>query len=807
MAYSKSIREEELKNKVASDLFSQFDSTKIIGNIDFCISDKNNPDISYLWAEAKKGNNNDIYDSFVQLILTIGKEKAFDNNLPPPFLGAFDAEKIAFLPYHLIIEVFKINDFNWNVKPSDHATDEFNKVKEIIISALDKGLIILSFDHELQEIKNFIKNNFSKTDIKLKKIDINRNNFTYIYYKWLTTVKQSISINWEAAKKKGILDADFYLADVLSEENATLKDKLFVLLKHDHYEFDRSIDEIMGTISTTSASFKDGQKAHSQFWNLYDRPPKEEFWDFIVERRDLLVPQDVRERKGSFFTPQIWVELSQKYISDELGENWQDEYYIWDCAAGTGNLLTGLTNKYKIWASTLDQSDVDIMRERVNNGANLLESHIFKFDFLNDDFSQVPDSLMQIINDENKRKKLLIYINPPYAEAASTKTISSGENRNKTNVAVINKAYSMYKDSIGIAGRELFIQFLARIYKEIPGCKIAQFSKLKALQSPNFKQFRQFFKADLRKLFITPASTFDNVTGKFPIGFFIYDTSVNKSFKKVTCDLYDNNAVFIGNKKIKNIDAKKSINDWIISTRKRDNKINIGFLSAKGCDFQNQNYVYIVNDKNMLPHPRGTWITDKNLMEIGVYFAVRKVIKPTWINDRDQFLFPKNSWKTDYNFQNNCLIYTIFNTNIKSSCGTNYWIPFSENDIDAKDTFTNNFLYKYINGRIYSDTNLIDAVNFIPTQKLEFSDNANLVLDTAKNIWRYYNQQNSNANPDASLYDIKSYFQENDLKTGKLTGFSQDEEYNKLMRIFKKNMYFLSLDIIPKVYEHGFLES
>jgi len=28
------------------------------------------------------------------------------------------------------------------------------------------------------------------------------------------------------------------------------------------------------------------------------------------------VPQDVRERKGSFFTPEIWVELSQKYIAD-----------------------------------------------------------------------------------------------------------------------------------------------------------------------------------------------------------------------------------------------------------------------------------------------------------------------------------------------------------------------------------------------------------------------------------------------------------------------------------------------------------
>lgn len=714
MSYSKSIREEELKNKVAKDLFSQFDHTKIIGSIDFCISDSNNPDISFYWAEAKKGNAIDIYDSFVQLILTIGKEKTFDNNLPPHFLGAFDAEKIAFLPYHMIMDIFKINDFNWNVKPSDHTTDEFNRIKELVVSFLEKGLITLSFDSDLQEIKDFIKDNFSKANNTLRKIDINRNNFTYVYYRWLSTVKHSISINWDAAKKSGILDADFYLADLLSNDNTTLKDKLFVLLKHDHYEFDRSIDEIMGTICTMSASFKDNQKAHTQFWNLYERPPKEDFWDFIVERRDLLMPQDIRERKGSFFTPQMWVELSQKYIADEFGENWQDEYYIWDCAAGTGNLLTGLTDKYKIWASTLDQSDVDIMKERINNGANLLESHIFRFDFLNDDFSQLPRSLLEIINDANKRKKLIIYINPPYAEAASTRTISSGKNKNKTNVAVTNRTYSLYKKQIGIAGRELFIQFMTRIYKEIAGCKIAQFSKLKALQSPNFKQFRQFFKADLRKLFLTPASTFDNVTGKFPIGFFIYDTSTQEAFKNITCDLYDCHSTFLGTKKIKNIDSKKTINDWIISTRKRDNKINIGFLSAKGCDFQNQNFVYIVNDKSILPHPRGTLITDKNLKEIAIYYAVRKVIKATWINDRDQFLYPKKTWEKDIDFQNNCLIYTIFNTNIKSSRGINHWIPFSENDISAKDTFTSHFLYNYINGKLHTELSLIENDNHVP---------------------------------------------------------------------------------------------
>lgn len=84
-------------------------------------------------------------------------------------------------------------------------------------------------------------------------------------------------------------------------------------------------------------------------------------------------------------------------------------------------MLAGLTNKYHIWASTLDQADVDVMHERIANGANLLDSHVFQFDFLNDDFSKLPQPLQDIINNEEKRKKLVIYINPPYAEAANKK--------------------------------------------------------------------------------------------------------------------------------------------------------------------------------------------------------------------------------------------------------------------------------------------------------------------------------------------------------------------------------------------------
>src|ERR1700722_5497999 len=116
MSYQ-NIREEELKNKIAHDYFWLYDCTKIIGNVDFCVtihhSDKQIfEQESLLWAEAKTGSA-DIDKSLTQLILTIGKARTFDKYLPPPYLGALDAEKMAFIPYSDIYDIFYQNDFNW----------------------------------------------------------------------------------------------------------------------------------------------------------------------------------------------------------------------------------------------------------------------------------------------------------------------------------------------------------------------------------------------------------------------------------------------------------------------------------------------------------------------------------------------------------------------------------------------------------------------------------------------------------------------------------------------------------------------
>lgn len=266
--------EETLKNKVREAYFQNFSVTG--SKIDFIITQKHKDlgEINLLWAEAKQGIS-DIKKSFIQLILTIGKHK-FHTEQTPALIAAFDAEKIAFLPFSKIQEVFYQNDIDWSVTPSDHTSEQFLKLLKELDEILNEALVFY-YKKDDEELKNFIKENLTNENISKFKID--KNNFVSIYHKWNKSVKESISIDWDLAKKNGIIDADFYLADLLSNENQTIVEKLFAILKKDYYEFNAKKTDL-GSIAAEKTGFRDNQKAHNEFWAIYERPPRQEFWDY-----------------------------------------------------------------------------------------------------------------------------------------------------------------------------------------------------------------------------------------------------------------------------------------------------------------------------------------------------------------------------------------------------------------------------------------------------------------------------------------------------------------------------------------------
>ncbi|GAA9468771.1 hypothetical protein HpHA291_14740 [Helicobacter pylori] len=808
-----SLNEEPLKSSVAKAFFENFDFSG--DKIDFIITynhkNKGKPlwVEPILWAEGKKGKS-ELFKSLAQLILTIGKHK-FYTHFPPPYLGAFDAFSFLFVEYHKLDFIFTRSDIDFSVTPSNHNTESFKHLLNELTPLLEKEALIFDYETQNKELKAFIKGNLLYS--KRSKIPVDKNNFVHVYFKWVEHVKPSISIEWQQARKQGILDADFYLADLLSEGNETILESLNTILKVNHYKFNKKLNNF-GAFNFDETSFNDKQKAHQTFWNIYERPPKREFWDYIIERRDLLVSNDIRERKGAFFTPKIWVEKSQEYLAKILGQDYQDEYIIWDCAGGTGNLLSGLINKANLYLSTLDKSDVSIVKERIKNGAKLLENHVFQFDFLNDDFfgEKVPKSLQEILKDKEKLKKLIIYINPPYAEAGN-KAKMSGTGEHKAKVARNNKTHETYKDFLGSGSNELFAQFFMRIYKELNGCIMASFSKLKYLNSSNFKKFREVFKAKFLEGFMVPADSFDNVKGQFPIGFLVWDTATPplKPTNALNLEVFDSLGEFLGYKTFKPmiVDRVKSINEWFKIYK--DEQDYLGILVYDAPDFSHQNTNYLQNHKGT-SHLHYEKLTPTNLLIGAICFSIRHCIKATWQNDRDQFYAPyDDAFQDDSEFKNNCLIFMLFHTQnrITTTQGFNHFIPFSETEVNAKERYSSHALLDFLKGEIKEggDNLFLNAKK--ENKPLEFSPCALRVFDAGKEIYRYYHKQASTNRPynaNASLYDIKEFFQGRNAQ-GKLNlpAKAKDEHYKQLYANLQDALKDLAKEIQPKVYEYGFL--
>lgn len=418
----------------------------------------------------------------------------------------------------------------------------------------------------------------------------------------------------------------------------------------------------------------------------------------------------------------------------------------------------------------------------------------------------MPDSLFNIINNPEKRKKLVMYINPPYAEAGTG--LGKGHKKDITLNFRINEKF---KPLIGNSVNEIFALFMAIIYEKIQGCILGQFSTLKFVNGNNYKKFKDYFLAEYVNGFIVPSVTFDNVKGKFPIGFTIWNTLLKLKIENVLTGVYDNKGSYIGIKKFYG-NLPKGINQWINKYQDKNN-LRIGFLDCSTPDFQNKNYVFIDTLKNETnDHRFHLYFTQNNIKIGAIYFSVRHCIKATWLNDRDQFLYPNDGWEKDKEFQNDCLAYTLFHSQnkISSKEGINHWIPFTEQEVNAQNRFESSFMSDFIKGKIKPEEESATIFTVISEPKvhyevpIKFSDEAKYLFDAGRELWKYYHSQ-PNVNVNASLYDIREYFQGRN-EQGRMNSKSEDFKYMELIGGLRNALNILADKIKPKVYEYEFLK-
>jgi len=282
------------------------------------------------------------------------------------------------------------------------------------------------------------------------------------------------------------------------------------------------------------------------------------------------------------------------------------------------------------------------------------------------------------------------------------------------------------------------------------------------------------------------ADTFDNVDGKFPIGFTIWDLQ-GKSFpKNLILDITEKG----GRKRFWAV-AEKSINQWIVQYNK-DVDQGIAYMANPAPDFQRINQPYLTSEKGKR-HFHYYAFNDTNIIEGCIYFAVRLCIQPTWINDRDQFLFPNDGYQIDKEFQNDCLIYTLFHhqNRIRSNDGVNHWIPFTAREVGTKDNFQSTLMSDFLKKR------------------KGLSEEAKAVFKAGKALWKYYHEtiyDDDDAPIDASLYEIREYFKGRNKETGRMNTKATDERFNELDTALRESLKILATKIQPKVYEYGFLK-
>lgn len=777
-----------------------------------------------VWFEAKLGSKISLYAMFTQLLFYINKALK-DGESIPPFLCVVDSVKAAIMKTEVALPLLQNKEIKikWGKSASEVTPDALDAVSQYI------GTHFVSFNIETHEqefietLQNAIKNG------EIIRTQITPANLKSVFDKWVKMI--GCEIKDAAPEDYAVL----FFADIMSDGNVSVHENLTAELLH---KGNKPVFLMKG--KTYPLSSDDGYR---QFWAIYNRPPEEEYRSYLLERRDSLIPVDEQKFKGAFYTPLHVVEKAYELLEKTLGSNWQKEYYVWDMCCGVGNLESKHSNHRHLFMSTLDQEDVDIMKA----AKICVAAERFQYDYLNDDITdngeidysltnKIPENLRKVISEANEgKKKLLVLINPPYAEATNANNVAIGVGaQNKAGVAK-NKWSDIGMEKYGKASNELFTQFVARIAKEIPNATLAMFSKMKYINAPNFEIFRNEWSAKYLDGFVVHSKSFEGLKGDFPIGFLIWKTcndkiktgmvgchsernEVESKNLEIPCLAYDKKAQLIGAKTFFPLSEKDYLSKWI--ERPKANKENsvalksaievtngkawvrtwsdnaIAYMCAGTNDMQNaEKYIYLLSSQASRGH--GFYVNESNLWKAAVMFSMEKVTPHTWLNDRDQFLQPNSELPEE--FKNDCLVWMLFNgSNLTASANdlewnnkkwsiVNHFIPFTEEQVGSSERFESDFMVRYMEGKT-------------------FSKEANAVLAEGLKIWQAYFKQTFNHKirdeyklnrSDVGWYQIRMA-----LKAQNDTGISIPINFANFESAYK----ILTEKLRPKVYEYGFLK-
>ena len=542
---------------------------------------------------------------------------------------------------------------------------------------------------------------------------------------------------------------------------------------------------------------------------------------------DRLIEDKERRSKGQFYTPKLFADYAHKMISEALGDNWKDEYVVWDNCCGTKNLTRDYRFK-ELYCSTLENAELEISKKYNPEAVS------FQFDFLNDTIAG-RDSLSGVYDDKLPKglkdallenKPIVFLLNPPYGKSGGI--VKGGHNKTIKETAINDL---MKKDGYGFSSAMLEIQFLYRLIKikekyNLSNCYICLINKTTYLSGPYFTQLRN----DLYNNFgfingcELDGSIFNNV-GECGISFIIWKSNYNN--KNVVLDLLNTNNEYLQifkKKIVYDTDNLKTLTDYAkfgfsknkISVPSIKSPLNI--TNAEKCVpanfigwyFSHSNDIYqsqqMIGILNSFVH-QGWAVTPENYENCCCAFSARRLIKCEFYNDKDQFLYPNTKHQNYKSFVNDSIIFSLFNDKSNTAslrniaCNNKLWNIKNEFFWMSKSEIES-LANKYNNDDCYNDAhNSRDRFVYEKLQTITLSPEAKAVLDKAsdivRNTFKYrelFNQEHPEYqinNWDCGWYQIKA-----------LCKKYMPEELKEFKEIYKK----LADKMRPMVYELGFLK-
>lgn len=651
-------------------------------------------------VETKKnvdmsGSNYGLIRILAQVIYYLKRFELEGEHLPDAVVVA-DQDEIISISADLLYPYLE-GKYDWSIAPSSAGAKSTKLVEDLKKDNIAKKVYI----HDLSNPDNFNASDFLEDlDSKARlsetvKITATVDNLVKVFTNFSTDVFTSAPGLFDKVITGDRKRVEVFLRSLQDDDEVYIHPKKKKLIVDDKEIFNVNV------------------QAYEQFWQQHkqgrDNYTRKEL-ALIDSCADLIIDEKQRRMKGDFYTPPLWVDKAHEVIESCIGEDWKDEYVVWDMAAGMRNL----TRDYRfgdgnLYTSTLFQEDIDLSKAYNKEGCH------FQYDFLNDDMNLHDMSLEEIksLSDEElektfkmpvslikamiEKKPIVFFANPPYGQPGT----NLGKEHKKD---ITTNAISHMMHGLGHSKMELFTQFMYRMilvkdlfdYGEDDDFHLFLFSN-NYLTSIGFKNFVEKIITQLHfnQGFLIQGGEFNTAKDSWNIIFSHWSSHGNKNQQKFPFDVLHSTkkgeVEKISTWEAKKIDENNTLSGWFKeipqgkksidkpgtknginaptskTDRSRMSKDALGVLMQAG-DALNDARMYVSIFTMGASRGNGRDVNKDNFSRACVDFSVKRSVyidvdnkKELWIRDKDIFTTPSEDLLTP-EFIADCVVFSLFDT-------------------------------------------------------------------------------------------------------------------------------------------------